>query len=606
MPTSAYTACLEALEPRLAPAGIVAVNVKGGALTLTGDTEGNVVEIHDVGGGQWAIRDATDSGTTFSLNGAAAQAEVLVTVTKGIKVDLKEGDDILTLEGITIGGPVTLKDKAGNDTVNFFNTVVMGSIKLDTGADTDTVNANGNTFQSTLSLKMGTGDDQVVLKQGTYGGITADLGTGLNYFDLMDHAPDAAISVFGDVSITSKGTAESSDDIYLGAENFLIVGSLKVKFGLYDSLFSLNEIGDHGNALITGNLSYQSGGSINTVSLIKLGANITIGGKADFKMGKGDSHIEASELEQLTLGSLSYTGSAGNNEINVEAQSVTISRNVLINMSASKDYNVARFEVDTSLFIGGNLTYKGSKGITDGLQINVEHFRVLGGFNYNVSASLQSQMAIDCITGSLGSVLIKGGNGRDQVYLGEGNGDTESLHILGKMDVNLGKTGSNQIRLLDTIIHGKASITASTDSSDEESAFLTIGIGDSTFLSSLTIKTSGTVGAEIGLSNSTFHAAVNLTTGTGDDRVYLDNDEVEYGDRAAKNLFEGPVKIILGGGNDQLFAGSVGGGPNGGNTFNGTILFDGGTGVDLNDTAATNGNVYNGKLTEKNFEPVPA
>lgn len=590
--------CLEALEPRLAPAGIVAVNVKGGVLTLTGGEDSNDVEIYDAGDGLWGIRDGADSGTTFSLNGAAAQAEVAVSVSGGVKIALHGGDDVMTFNGVTISGPVTLNDTAGDDIVNFNNTVVQGVIKLNTGIGNDTVNAIGSSFNDTLSIKAGEGDDRVILTRGTYGDITAELGTGANDFELMDSEVGAAISVFGDVSVTSKGTADSQDYIYLGAENFLIMGNLKVKGGLSNSLFSLSETGNQSHALITGNLSYQSGNG-SPYSDIALGSSITIGGKADFKINKGDGSLSAHGVN-LTLGSLSYTGSKGGNYLDFDGQSVTIAGDAVFKMSASQfdNENYVNFESEVNVSIGGDLTYQGGKS-ANGLYVNTANLQVLGELSFTAGAGTYNQVRIDCATGVLGSVVYKGGAGEDEMFIGEGG--AENLHILGRMDVNLGKIARNLLFLNDTTLHGAVSINAGTNQPANDVAPVTIVIGDSTFLSSVTIKTSGSQGAEIGFVNSTFLDAVSLTTGAGDDRIYLDSGDYDFANAPAKNLFEGPVKILLGGGDDVLSMGTFDGEEDQGNTFNNSVLLDGGTGENVAFYTPGYGNTFNGTLTENNF-----
>lgn len=587
--------CLEALEPRLAPAGIVALTVKGGVLTITGSDadEGNNIEINDAGNGQWRIFDGGGDGTTFSLNGSDDLAEVFVSVSGGVKVALTGGNDTLTFDNVQVGGPITLKDTGGNDAVNFSNTVVNGAIKMDTGSGDDNILATNSILNGALSIKTGTGDDSVTLGSGTYRSITTDLGTGENSFSISDPFANDPIQVFGNISVVNKGDADAEGSVDFFANDLLVTGSVKIKMGLGDSELSLASLNAAGSLVITGGLAYTGGSGLDEVNLAE---NVTIGGKADFKMGKGDSTVTTTDLEVLTLGSLSYTGGSGENVVNLNGASVSIGGDALFNMGAGSD-NEVNFDSSESAFIAGKLTYKGGKG-DDILSSEADDFQALGVLSFTAGAGFYGSLSINSITGSIGSVVYKGGTGLDAVQLGDFEDATESLTILGKVNVNLGKTASNEFFIHDTTFHGAVTIAGNTN----QPGYQSIGIGDSTFLSSLTVKLSGTQGATVGLSNSTFLGAVSVTTGTGNDVVSLDT-ELGYGNALAKNIFEGPVKIILGTGDDTLSAGIALPSANDGNIFNGTVLFDGGAGLDFNNTASIRGNTYDGELTEKNFEP---
>src|SRR5262245_35623533 len=84
---------VEQLDERLVPAGNVVGVVENGNLILTGDGEDNAIEIRR---GINAIRILGLAGT--NVNGAPGQ-EDFVGVFKDVIINLKAGDDLVSLEG---------------------------------------------------------------------------------------------------------------------------------------------------------------------------------------------------------------------------------------------------------------------------------------------------------------------------------------------------------------------------------------------------------------------------------------------------------------------------------------------------------------------------
>ncbi len=600
-PAHPFSPCLEALEPRLAPAGIVALTLKGGALTITGDAADNHVDIRDAGDGTLRIFDDYDSTTLFSLNGGQATSGHFLAVTGGITVNLQGGHDRLTLSAVTIKGPVTVKDTGGNDTFEFASVIFNAAVTLDTGAGNDSIYAEGSTFNSTLTLKTGAGNDTVNLGSGAYRGITADLGTtegaGRDHFSLADSAPGGSIHMVGDLTLTGKGGTGGINEVFLGAASFHLVGKVKITHGEGHSSLTLNRfesLSEH--LLITGGLSYQAGTSTGEVYLAD---NVTILGKLDLKMGREVNVVDSRNAVMLSLGAFTYTAGTENNRVHLGGESVKISGDAVFTMSAGFDNHVT-FGSQVQTLIGGKLTYTGAKLKTvtsDQLDIAGADFRVLGQLSFTAGKNL-GNLDISATASTFGGITYKGGL-ENIVYLGNFISPGRALNILGNLSINLGASEKNELLIYNATVHGATSLLTATVETGTE----TLYIADSVFHGAATFKSTGGVNGEVRLHNSTFRSAFTLDTGKGDDKVYFDNlPGSASGSRDLRNSFHGAVKILLGAGDDQFLAGKEDNSGVYGNTFHSSFSLDGGGGADTSDRRPVAGNAYLGAVIVKGIE----
>lgn len=600
-PPPAPCSCLEALEPRLAPAGIVAVEVKGGMLTLTGDREGNQVEIYDAGNGQWGIRDVSLElgSTTFRLNGGEKVSEVFVTVTGGVKSNLKGGDDTLSFYELQIDGPVTIKDSGGDDFFEFHQNEIRGVVKLDLGRGDDNVYAHGNRFDSTLNLQ-GSGFNSVNLESGNYRDINVKFSTGegIGEFLLSDDDEGSTINVFGDINITSRDSREGYTAIGFGADNFKLTGDVKIRTGSGTTGVAFNTDTNVGNVVITGDVSIQSGARVE--NYLSLAQDVTIGGELEMKMGRGIGTIETGGFFHATLGSFSIKSSARENLMEFHGI-LSVQGDVSFNLAGGGE-NTVRFMPEAQAFIGGDLTYKGGRS-SDLLQAQGSEFKVLGELAFSSGQGL-GRLAIEPVNGILGHVTYQGGKDVDSVELGSSENLTNNLEMLGKVNLNLGK-GSNRAMIYDANIQGDVSIRSATQTSTRDVSTEYLTVTDSLLLGSLDIRMTGSQGGTVVMNNSSFLGAVKVDTGKGDDRVYLDSVEMQTGNRTSTNLFDAPVRILLGTGNDVLKLGSQDSINDVGNVFKSRVHLDGGKGADPALSFFGSSNVFNGGLVEKNFEDMP-
>lgn len=129
------TLSLEILEPRMLLAGNVTAAVRHDNLMIKGDRAGNCVEISQ---SDQAIRVAGCNNTTINRRAAAFTS---TSVRGDLKIQLKGGNDSLTLTGVSAPRNLTVIDSAGNDDVCLIDSTVAANTTVNTGKGTDTLGA---------------------------------------------------------------------------------------------------------------------------------------------------------------------------------------------------------------------------------------------------------------------------------------------------------------------------------------------------------------------------------------------------------------------------------------------------------------------------------
>jgi hypothetical protein len=158
----AAVAAIVALALGGAPAahafGDVAVKVTDeGKLKLTGDTEGNAVDITPGAAAGDVVVTGLD-GTT--LNGAAAP--LALGGVKRLSVDLAKGDDSLQVVGFTFDDKVAVKLGTGTNDIVLDGITVKKKAKVESGKGADTVTVRGGAkFDAKLEITTGGGPDDV-------------------------------------------------------------------------------------------------------------------------------------------------------------------------------------------------------------------------------------------------------------------------------------------------------------------------------------------------------------------------------------------------------------------------------------------------------------
>lgn len=171
-------------------------------LTITGDTGNNSVSIVRSGSNL-----KVEGGTSTKINNKSSEIYALPSPTTvvSLDVDLKEGADILSIDGVAIlnatinmgPGPdnLTIKNSpskvmvinadtsaanvAGADSVVLQSSNVSGSLNCNLGPFNDTFSLSASTIKS-LNLQMGTGDDKATLAFSSLTTLFVDGGAGVD------------------------------------------------------------------------------------------------------------------------------------------------------------------------------------------------------------------------------------------------------------------------------------------------------------------------------------------------------------------------------------------------------------------------------------------
>lgn len=186
----------EHLERRVLLAGDVQVAVKSGSLAITGDIQGNSLEIWYLGNNRYSI-DGTNGTTVSTKTQQRVNSVTVERVTKDIQINLRDGDDEVLLAGsVAVGRFVVprnlaVKTGAGHDTVLLDYGTVGRDLMIDagsgnnvvgvcdvmagrdssvrTGDDYDAVSMFQMSAKRNLTIRTGGADDEIALATITVG-----------------------------------------------------------------------------------------------------------------------------------------------------------------------------------------------------------------------------------------------------------------------------------------------------------------------------------------------------------------------------------------------------------------------------------------------------
>jgi hypothetical protein len=538
---------LESLESRLAPAGIVALTVTNGVLTITGDVQSNEMQIIDAGGGMWTISGTVDdvantgSATMFTLNGGAASASVLLATPTTVRANFGTGDDVMQMTDIDVAGSLTVDMGIGNDEVDLTSTSLLSTVTVKMGAGADYFTAGG---------------DLVFGKS-----VSVDLGTGANTFDLNATTLDAN----GSITAVAGGTAVESQAFLFAAGTGEVAGSVTLRTSTASP--TTFEIGDlAGDDLqINGAMTLQAGSGADSVTLRE---NLYVHTSLNIKLSNGNNSVTSADLDTLDVGSLVYTGGTGNDEMTLNGNTLDVYGK--LSFTAGAGTNILDLNPATSLTIGGALTYSGGTG-TDSLYIDGPD-AYIGGIVKFTGSSGSNYLAFNAVVGDIGGVSYSGGSGSDIVDLGEYDGLTTLLSIYGNVGISA-STGSADVQLRNVDVHGALTISSNVGVGGiDTTQILETVVGGVT-----TLNVVGRADADVVVRDSIFDRSVVVSTGGGDDYVAFDTDTDVS---TIYSSFYGAVRINLGDGNDIFAAGATPIQDTVGNDFYSSVYVNGGYGYD--------------------------
>jgi hypothetical protein len=534
-------AVIEALEPRLAPAGVITLTTTGGILTITGDGEGNSIRIEDVpGSGEWKISEPV-AGTSYVLNGVTqANVPFYIPAMDGIKALLGDGDDQLEIHpssspsGMILSGGLSVLGGKGNDKIGFGSAgaqslQIGGTFTVDSGEGDDLVFVVGSVLSSgAASFKMGAGKDLLFLPNGAdhsfLKGLKIDLGAGEKSMFIGSSEFNVTGGAFSVVGIGAAGIAQN---MIIAPTSGIIQGAASVSIASGNLDF---ELGAANKMLRFGSgLNIVAGSGNDSLTLL---GTIEAAGALSVDLKDGTDGFTLDTNSQAYLGSLSIKAGGGTDFILLNPGSIltTIgSINVDLGAGAINSFQA----VGTS-----NLTVGGGMNLVGGDGVDIVYFSGVARVAGAVSVDLKDGNNQVAVSSSLtvGSLAIKSGVGDDSVTIGQNS----LLQISGLIAMTLGA--------------GNNSFTGSTNSALVAGSFsYTGGLGDDTFtfggsvLSSLGATTwnpgAGINTLTIEPTGYTFlGGAVKINGGSGADVVSLKGPDVRV---------VGTLIFALGDGNNQ-------------------------------------------------------
>ncbi|HYF37156.1 MAG TPA: hypothetical protein VD994_17785, partial [Prosthecobacter sp.] len=410
---SPFSPAIEGLEPRLAPAGLVALNLSSGVLTITGDALANDLQITDAGGGNWAVSSTAGGTTQFSLNGGPASPLAVFAAPKTIRATLGIGDDRIDLLGLQMTGTLTINGNDGHDSVLLSGVGVTGAVLIDTGNGDDTIDFTSTQLAYTTTVRMGAGDDYLTAGGNlVFGrGLSADLNTGDNTLDINA----ASLSANGNISVLASGTSVETQGFLLAVGSGQVTGAVTLRTSTASATdFQIGSLaGD--DFRVTGGLTLQAGGGNDLVTLRE---KIQVGGTLNIQLSNGNNEVVTTGLDTLKAGNLTYGGGAGSDKVTLAGNTVQITNS--LGFVGGSGSNLLDLNSATSLRVGGRLSYTGGV-LDDSLYIDGPDAAIGGLVSFSGSNG-SNYLGFDAVLGSAGGLTYYGGTGTDVVDVGEFDG----------------------------------------------------------------------------------------------------------------------------------------------------------------------------------------
>jgi len=484
---------IERLESKIAPAGTVTAVIAGGVLTLTGDLEANDIVITELMPDRFMVTG--QAGTLIKLGSAAGASSVDFdgTVTS-IKVDLKEGADVVLFDQVKLVKDVTVNLGIGANTARFNGLSIGGNLTIQGGNDADQIFFRERLLVGgNATFAMGNGTNSVEFTPGTPGFDAIQIEGALKYmggtagdtllFNIaspillgsVDFAPGAGggsltLESTKEVIIGSKFNLTTLDHAgarfetrVVSQEIVSIGGALTVKNGTGQNVMVMEGT----DALLIGGAVAVTNGNVSSVLrsevILTSTDHVSIEGGVTIKNGNGDytNRISAAQVEidgavavtngnsgatgtlnTVTGGSLdiqggiSYTNGAGTytNEVGLAGSSVNVGGTInIVNKDSTADF--------TGNTILGARLFSAGVSITNGMGkfFNLVAFadgRIAGNLqvtNGDSTAEVGNGFSLPLVTGNL---TLKNGNGDYENNFFSGN--SPSLRVGGNLSITNG------------------------------------------------------------------------------------------------------------------------------------------------------------------------
>lgn len=583
---------LESLESKIAPAGTVTAVIAGGVLTLTGDLEANDIVITELMPDRFRI---TGQAGTFIKLGSAAGASLVdfdATVTS-IKVDLKEGADVVLFDQVRLVKDVTVNLGIGANTARFNALSIGGNLSVQGGNDADQIFFRDRLLVGgNATFAMGNGTNSVEYTPGAPGFDAIQIDGALKYtggtagdgllFNIasaillgsVDFAPGAGggfltlestkeVIIGGKFNLTTLDHAGALFETRVTSQEIVSIGgALTVKNGTGQNVMLMEGT----DALLIGGAVSVTQGNVSSAArsevILTSTDHVSIEGGVTIKNGNGDytNRISAAQVEidgavavtngnsgatstrnEITSiggsldiqGGISYTNGSGTytNDVGLGGSSVNVGGTIkIVNKNST-----ANFTGNTIL---GARLFSAGVSITNGMgkffnSVAFADGRIAGNLqvtNGDSTAEVSNGFSLPLVTGN---VTLKNGNGDYENNFFSGN--SPSLRVGGNLSITNG-TATAETRNLFFV------------SALDVDGSLTIKNGDGhwdNFIGSSLVNIKGSLSVTNGNTNNFINNNFNVA------------EEFRVGGSVSMVSGNGEVSNFLGSGGALLIGGSV-------------------------------------------------
>ena len=418
---------IEALESRIAPAGLITVSLSKGALVLTGDSADHDFTI--TGFGADTIQLQAAPGTLFHQDGQADTDTLLLTgPLKSVSIKLSDGADHVALAGVSVAGDLAIDGGGGSNSIEFQALAVAGSLKVAGGAGADTVQGGG----SSVTVKKD---------------VNLQLGDGTNFAGF-----DGSLFQVGGQFIYQGGAG--SDTVALESFTQTISGNTTITTGAGGAGI---RFGEASVTKLAKKVTFDTSGSLaGETTTVSLSGQLSMG--SDFQMTDG-----AADLTYTVAGQFLPT-----NTFDVRGKWTVVSGAGLVFGQAYADVTAGSITLDVSGSSGSNLntdTLTATKGFNYIGSAGDDNVR-LGFLSQTDKKVSGSSLVVDLGTGANAFLLssfsrsfqtskVTSGNGADSISFIVANAKFASI------DIQTGAgTDFTGISLFNSTVTGKISLAA--------------------------------------------------------------------------------------------------------------------------------------------------
>lgn len=174
----------ETLENRRVLAGNVIATLSHGSIVIKGDNFDNSITVTAGGLNRITVTGNTVNGLPTSVNGTPNGSVTIPDVTKGMKITMGLGNDVVNVTGVSINGLSFIKGGAGNDTINVNSSTFNSKFDIASGAGADAVTVSSTTVAGRSIINGGANPDHVSLTNSDFGRLAVGLGLGDDNLDI--------------------------------------------------------------------------------------------------------------------------------------------------------------------------------------------------------------------------------------------------------------------------------------------------------------------------------------------------------------------------------------------------------------------------------------